>query len=395
MADEIPGSVSVESSRVEFYRHHLGSDELRSVRRVLDSTFLTTGPRAAEFERRFADYLEVPYAVGVSSCTDALVLTLAALDVGPGDEVITTPMSFVATANAIVLRGATPVFADVDPVTGNLDPEAVKGALSSRTRAVLPVHLYGQLCDMKALRAVVAGRDIAIVEDAAHAVEGRRDGYGPGQLGDAACFSFYATKNLSAGEGGAVATRHGELAERIRRLRLHGLDKEAADRYHDRSYRHWDMVELGYKANLSDIQAALLLPQLDRIEERLRRRQEIASRYEEAFEPLDGLDFPAIDASARSARHLFTLWLPDGRRDHFLHHMGTRDIGVAVNYRPIHLSSYYRGRFGFSSGAFPHAEEIGRRTTSIPMYPLLTDAEVGRVIEAVEEYMAEVPEASG
>ena len=246
---------------VEFYRHALGADELESFGETLGSIFLTLGPRVGEFETRFARMLGVPEVVGVSSGSMALVLALRALDVGPGDEVITTPMTFVATSNAILQLGARVVFADVDPATGLIDPDEVERAVGPRTRAIIPVHLYGQLADMPRLRQIADRNQLALIEDAAHAVEAERDGIRPGTLGDAATFSFYATKTLTCGDGGAIAVRDPRLAERLRLLRNHGITKDAASRY-GQSYRHWDMVELGYKAPLTDIQAGLLLPQL-------------------------------------------------------------------------------------------------------------------------------------
>jgi UDP-4-amino-4-deoxy-L-arabinose-oxoglutarate aminotransferase len=223
---------------------------------------------------------------------------------------------------------------------------------------------------------------VLIIEDAAHAAEAVRDGVRPGQLGQSACFSFYATKNLTCGEGGAVATNDPIMAENLRRLRSHGLSKEAAGRYTER-YQHWDMLDLGYKANLSDINAALLLGQLPRLDEQLERREAIARRYEEAFATMPGIEFPVVPAGARSARHLFTIWVPDGRRDQTLHELQERGIGVAVNYRAIHRLSYYDSLMGFVPGTFPHAERIGERTITLPLYPSMSSEDVDAVIEAV------------
>jgi UDP-4-amino-4-deoxy-L-arabinose-oxoglutarate aminotransferase len=373
--------------RVEFYRHHLGEAEIAACQDVLRSLFLTTGPVCARFEAEFAAWLGVEQVVAVASGTVALELCLRALGIGPGDEVITTPMTFIATSNAILHAGAEPVFVDVEPLTGNIDPAQVEAAVTPRTRAIMPVHLYGTLCDMPRLRAIADRHGLAIVSDCAHAVEARRDGYGSAAMCEAACYSFYATKNLTCGEGGAVATDDAELAERLRRLRLHGMSKGAAERYHG-AYQHWDMVELGAKANLPDILAALLLPQLEGLEQRRQRREEIARRYEEAFAALPGVDFPRVPSGAVSARHLFTIWVD--RRDEFLARLQARGIGVAVNYRAVHLLSYYRRRFGFQPGAFPVAERIGERTLSLPMYPSLQDHEVELVIQAVHDTAREL-----
>ena len=368
--------------KVEFYRHSLGEAEIASVTDVLRSLFLTTGAQVAAFEERFASYLGVGKVVGVTSCTSALHLALLALGVGPGDEVITCPATFAATGNAIIHAGARPVFVDAEPTTGNLDAARVEAALTPRTKAIMPVHLYGVLCDMKAITEIAQAHGLKVIEDSAHAVESIRDGYRSGNLADAACFSFYATKNLSCGEGGAVAVNDPAVDDRLRLLRLHGMSKSAADRYHGR-YQHWDLELLGYKANMSNLQAALLLPQLDLLDERLKRREQIARRYEEAFAEVDGIDFPRVPEGAVSARHLFTIWVPEGRRDEILWGLQERNVGVAVNFRPIHLLRYYVETFGYERGSFPVAEEIGDRTISIPMYPGLTDEEVEYVIEQI------------
>ncbi|MDV2502440.1 MAG: DegT/DnrJ/EryC1/StrS family aminotransferase [bacterium] len=369
---------------VDFYRHSLSPDILSGLGEVLQSRFLTTGPVTGEFERQFAAYLQLPEAVGVMSGTGALHLALLALGVGNGDEVITTPLSYVATAHAICYTGATPQFVDVEPDTGNIDSALLSEAITPRTKVIVPVHLYGQMCDMVAIREVADAHGLAVLEDACHAVEARCDGLQPGHTGDAACFSFYATKNLTSGEGGAVATRSSELAERLRRLRNFGVSKAVGER-HGQPYEHYDVLELGWKCNMNDLQAALLLGQMEEIETRLRRREEIAQRYEAAFADLPGIGLPAVRPENRSARHLFTIWVEPSIRDDTLWRLQTMGIGVAVNYRPIHLMAYYRTRFGYQPGTFPNAEAIGQRTVTLPLYPGLTDVEVDRVIEAVRK----------
>ena len=368
--------------RVEFYRHSLTEADIDAAAAVLRSVFLTTGPRSAAFEKEFASFLGVQHVVTTSSCTSALFLSLAALGLGPDDEVITTPMTFVATANAILHAGAKVRFVDVEPDTGNIDLDQVAAAVNLNTRVVLPVHLYGLMADVEGLADLCRQRSLIMIEDAAHAAEARRDGVRPGQRGQAACFSFYATKNLTCGEGGAVATDDPAMADALRRLRSHGLSKEAANRYTER-YQHWDMLELGYKANLSDIQAALLLGQLPRLEAQRQRRDELARRYEEAFLELPGVSFPIVPRGADSARHLFTIWVPPARRDRTLAELQERGIGVAVNYRAVHLLTYYQCRFQLPRGSFPNAERIGDSTLTLPLYPSMTDDEQQQVIDAV------------
>ncbi|MEM9187990.1 MAG: DegT/DnrJ/EryC1/StrS family aminotransferase [Myxococcota bacterium] len=369
-------------SKVQFYKHHLGPAERAAVDEVLQSLFLTTGPRTGEFEEALGELLGVPHVVGVTSCTIGLFLALKAADVGPGDEVITTPMTFIATPNAILHTGATPAFVDVDERTGNIDLERVATAITPRTKAIMPVHLYGQMVDMRALRSLADEHKLVIIEDAAHAVEAERDGVRPGQLGDFATFSFYATKNITCGEGGAITTRDPEMNARLRALRLHGMTKGAYQRY-AKEYRHWDMTELGFKANMSDLSAALLLPQLGGIEERLQRREAVAAMYDAGFAGDDRVDTPSIDEGARSSRHLYTIWVASERRDEILSELQAKDIGVAVNYRAVHLLEYYRREHGGARGQFPNAERIGDRTISLPFYPAITDEEVQRVIETV------------
>src|SRR6266849_880604 len=277
--------------RIPYFRHDLGEAELACVANVLEGEILTTGGAVSEFEAKFAACLGVRHALGVTSCTGALHMALLALDVGSGDEVITTPMSFVATATAILEAGATPVFVDVEADTGNLDPDRVEAAVTSKTKAILPVHLYGLMCDMRALKTLADRHGLRIIEDAAHCIEGKRDGIRPGELSDAACFSFYATKNLTCGEGGAITVNDDALAERLKLLRLHGMTRMAQESERE-GYRHWDMVLMGWKYNMSNVEAALLLPQFERMDAKLVRRHVIASRYEQAFAGMDGVERP-------------------------------------------------------------------------------------------------------
>jgi UDP-4-amino-4-deoxy-L-arabinose-oxoglutarate aminotransferase len=281
-------------------------------------------------------------------------------------------MTFIASSNTVLHAGAKPVFVDVESDTGNMDPDRLEAAITPRTKAIMPVHLYGQLCDMRAIRSVADRHGLKVVEDCAHAFEATRDGVQPAQLGDAACFSFYATKNVACGEGGAIVTRHAELNERLKLLRLHGMSKSAYDRYTG-TYKHWDMVELGFKANMFDIQAALLLPQFAGIAERLERRERLAAVYDAELGDTPGIARPVVKPNSRHARHLYTVWVPEQRRDQILQQLQDRGIGVAVNFRAVHLLSYYVEKFGYKRGDFPVAERIGDRTISLPMYPNLPE----------------------
>ena len=374
--------------RVEFFKHNVGPKEVAKVGEVLKGPFLTTGKVVEEFEEKFAAYLNSRHAVGVTSCTAALHLSLLAYGIGPGDEVITSPMSFVATSNAILHTGALPVFVDVEQKTGNIDANLIEPAINPRTKAILPVHLYGQMCDMQRIHQIADRHGLIVIEDAAHAMEAEREGVRPGELSGAACFSFYPTKAITAGEGGAVGTNAADIATKLKELRLHGMNLSAVDRYTHR-YQHWDAEVLGWKSNMNNIQAALLLPQLDQVEERWRRREEICRRYESAFSGIQDLDFPIVLPDSKSARLLFTIWVNPERRDEMLWEIQEHGVGVAVNFRPIHLLSYYRRTFEYGEGMFPVAEEIGQRTITLPLYPKLTDQEVDYVIGVVKEALAQ------
>lgn len=369
-------------TKVPFFMHDLGQPELDAVAEVLAGPILTTGDWVARFERRFADYLGVRHAVAVTSCTGALHISLLALGIGAGDEVITTPMTFIATANSIIEAGAKPVFVDVEPETGNLDAEKVETAITERTRAIMPVHLYGQMCDMRRLREIADRHGLFIIEDAAHCVEGMRDSIKTGALGDTSCYSFYATKNLTCGEGGAVVTNDDALAEKLRLLRLHGMNKNANDR-HKEGYKHWDMTMLGWKYNMDNIQAAILLPQMDRLEENWRKRRELAAYYEERLWDIPDLTRPRTLAGVEHSRHLFPVWIGAGRRDEVIQKLQDAGVSVMVNYRAIHLLTYFRESFGFQPGAFPIAEQLGDASLSLPLYPNMPVEHVETVVEAL------------
>ena len=375
------------AERIEFFRHALGDAEKRLVLEALDETILTTGRFVEQAEAALARYLDLRHVVCLDSCTAALHLALVGLGVGPGDEVVVPALTFAATANAVLMAGARPVFADVDAHTACLTPATVEPHLTPRTRAIVPVHLYGLLCDMKALKSLADQRGLLIVEDSAHCLEARRGGVRPGSHGACACFSFYATKALTCGEGGALATNDEALASRVRRLSLHGMDAPAAERYR-RRFRHWDMVEFGWKYNLDNIRGALLVPQIGRLDAHWARRQEIAERYDAAFGELEGVELLQAGEPGWSARHIYPILVAAERRDAIIDHLMDAGIGVAVNYRAVPRLSFYARTLDTRPGDFPVAESIGAREISLPIYPGLSDAAVERVIEAVAEAVA-------
>lgn len=368
--------------KVEFYKHNVSEEDIKNVVEVLRKPFLSTGKEVEEFEKRFSEYLNCRYAVGVTSGTAALHLSLLALDIGTGDEVITTPMTFMATSNAIIYVGATPIFLDVEPKTGNINPDLIEAKITPETKAILPVHLYGEMCNMGRIREIADKHNLVVIEDAAHAIEAKQENSRLGHLSNTACFSFYPTKSITCGEGGLIVTNDTEVASKLKKMRLHGMSKSAWQRY-EKQYQHWDMELLGFKYNMSNIQAALLLNQLEHIEEYKQRRKEICQRYEEAFK--DDPNIRLLEASSGSARLMFTILVPSDKRDPILSELQEEGIGVAVNYRAIHLLSYYKGRYDYHRGMFPVAEDIGDSTITLPLYPKLTDEEVEYVIKKVKK----------
>ncbi len=370
---------------VPFYQHDLQPEAAEAVADVIATPFLTSGAVGREVEGQLRDFFGIDHAFLVNSWTNGAVATLLALGVGPGDEVIVPAMTFIASANVACLVGARPVFVDVDSETLLVRPEAVAAAVTPRTRAVIPVHLYGRMCDLPGLRAALARRDdIAIIEDAAHCFEGLRDGDPPGRHSDAAIFSFYATKNVTCGEGGAVITGDPELAERLARTRLHGMSALAIDRMRDARYKHWDMLCLGTKANLPDLLAALLPPQIAKVRAQLERREALAARYEAAFADTP-LRLPGQVEGCLDSRHLFCIHVPPACRDQAILALNARDIGVTVNYRAVPSLTYYHETYGHGPGDFPVSQHWGDGTLSLPLYPGLTEAQQDEVIAAVLE----------
>lgn len=365
----------------------LEQPEIDEVLACMKSAWLGTGPKSAEFERRVAAYKGVPHAVGLNSCTAGLHLACVVLGLRPGDEVITTPMSFCATVNAIVHAGAEPVLADVDPVTMNLDPAAVRARITPRTKALLPVHFGGRACDMDALMAIAREHDLRVIEDCAHAIETEYRGKKAGTIGDLGVLSFYSTKNIVTGEGGMVLTRDEKLARRTKMMGLHGMSADAWKRFTDDGYRHYDVEEIGFKYNMIDLQAAIGLHQITRVEQYWQRRLVIWQRYLRELGDLP-LGLPAPwPADERHALHLFTILVDAQRcgitRDQMLMQLHKQNIGAGVHYRSIPSLTVYRERFGWRPEEWPHAHAIGERTLSLPLSPKLTDADVADVIAAV------------
>lgn len=376
--------------KVDFYRHDLTRQDAQAVADVLGSPFLTTGTVSKGVEAQLATYFAVPHAVLVNSWTNGALAVMLALDLQPGDEVIVPAMTFIASANVVELAGAKVVFADVDPQTLLLTPELVAPHVSARTRAVIPVHLYGQMCDSPGLRSMLdahpkASRTIRIIEDCAHCFEGERDGLKPGSASDVAVFSFYATKNVTCGEGGAIITRDAELHRRVLETRLHGMSAIAADRFAGGRYNAWDMKRLGTKANLPDLLAALLPRQIETIDARLPQRRALADRYREAFAG-GPLRLVSQIQSCKSAEHIFTIGVPGPSltRDKAVAALNEAGIGVTVNYTAVPATTYYRARYPDSWSACPTARAWGEETLTLPLFPSMSRAEQDHVIKVVQ-----------
>jgi len=371
------GSPSIEQSEIE------------EVVASLKSGWLGTGPKVHKFEEMFKEYKGTRYAVALNSCTAALHLAMLVVGIKPDDEVIIPTMTFAATANAVIHAGARPVFVDCERDTMNIDPEDIKRKITPKTKAILPVHFAGRACNMDAIMDIAESHHLKVVEDCAHAVETEYHGKKAGTFGDIGCFSFYVTKNIVTGEGGMVITDNEDYANQIKILALHGMSKDAWKRFSDSGYKHYQVVYAGFKYNMMDIQAAIGIHQLPRVDEYWKRRQKIWDRYNEAFENLPVFLPASVEPETRHAYHLYTLILNIDKlkitRDQFLDEMTKRNIGVGVHYIALHLHPYYQEVYGCKRGNFPNAEWISERTVSLPLSPKLIDEDVEYVIEMVIE----------
>jgi dTDP-4-amino-4,6-dideoxygalactose transaminase len=367
----------------------IDDEEVNAVVETMRGGWLGTGPRVAEFESAIARYKMCHHAVALNSCTAALHLSLLSAGVGPGDEVITTPLTFCATINSIIHTGATPVLVDVDRKSMNINPDLIAKAITPRTKAVLPVHFAGRSCEMDSIVSICNENQLLLIEDCAHAIETTYHGRAVGTFGDYGCMSFYVTKNLATGEGGMVLVRDAEAASRIKVLALHGMNYDAWKRFSDEGYKHYDVVTAGFKYNMMDIQAAIGLQQLAKLESFWLRRLQIWQRYNEAFENLP-VTLPAVSApNTRHGLHLYTILIDPEQtngitRDEFMIRMAQQNIGIGVHYRSVVDHEYYRRQFGWRPEDTPHATQIGRQTVSIPLSAKLTDGDVDDVICAVQ-----------
>jgi dTDP-4-amino-4,6-dideoxygalactose transaminase len=370
----------------------LGEAEIAEVVDSLRSGWVTTGPKVKRFEEQFAAYTGARHAIAVSSCTAALHIALTALGIGPGDEVIVPTLTFCATANVVEHLGATPVIVDVTE-TGHIALDAAAGAITPRTKAIVPVHFAGEACDLDELQALADSRGLPLVEDAAHAIGAEYRGRKIGVHSRAVAFSFYATKNMTTGEGGMITTDEDGLAEHMRRLALHGMSRDAWKRYTEAGSWYYEVVEPGYKNNMTDIQAAMGIHQLRALDGFIARRREIAARYDAAFADVQEIVLPRPRPDRTHTYHLYPIRLAADRlsinRAQFMEELRRRRIGSSVHFIPLHRHSYYQKTYGYSSNQFPVAERVYSFLLSLPLYPVMSNTDVADVIEAVRAIVHE------
>ena len=382
------------NSFIPFNLPEIGTEEINEVIDTLNSGWLTTGPKTVRFEREFGQYVRAPHALAVNSATSGLHLALAALGIGAGDEVITTPLTFCSTVNTIIHTGATPVLADIRE-DGNIDPDCIAEKVTDRTRAIVPVHIAGLPCDMDPIWRLAREKGLFVIEDAAHAVgthyKGHPIGEGHPEKGyksDAVCFSFYATKNLTTGEGGMVVTHDSKLYERMRILCLHGISKDAWNRYAEQGNWYYEVVDCGFKYNLSDLQSAIGIHQLSKQEHFINIRRRYADRYNERFAGLPEVDTPPDTPECRHSWHLYCLRLNLDTlgidRAQFIRELHERKVGSSVHFIPIPLHPYYAAYPGFDRTLFPKTMQLYPRLVSLPLYPAMTEEQVAYVMDCVQ-----------
>ncbi len=391
-ASPAPGVISkVRDNFLVFGSPLIGEAEIVEVVDSLRSGWIGTGPKVQRFERMLAEYVGVRECRCVSSCTAALILSMRVLGVGPGDEVLIPAMTFVASANAVEHAGATPVLVDSVPGTGLIDLDQARDAITSRTKAIMPVHLAGRPVDLDRLARLRDECGLQVIEDAAHALGARWRGRRVGAFGNLTAFSFYVTKNITTIEGGALVTEDPAVAERVERLALHGLSLGAWQRFSDAGFKHYEVIEPGFKYNMTDVQAALGLHQLPLLDPWIERRAQLWERYDRLLADLPVRTPPPVEPGTTHARHLYQLTIePEAplTRDQLLDGLTARRIGTGVHYRGVHLHPFYRDRYGYVPGQFPVASEISERTLSLPLSPKVTEADQDDVVEALEDLLA-------
>ena len=370
-----------------FHQASIGEEEVKEIIQTLNSGWLTTGQKTRLFEKTFADYIGCKHAIGLNSCTSGLHLSLVVSGVSSGDEVITSPITFPATTNVIVHQNAKPVFVDVEPETLNINCSEIESKINDSTKAILPVHFAGHPCDMDTIISLAQKHNLTVIEDAAHALESKYHGNKIGTIGNFTAFSFYATKNITTGEGGMLTTNDDHYADKLRILSLHGISKNAWKRYGKEGFQHWELLMPGYKYNMFDVQASLGIHQIKKVESFLNRRVQIVKKYNNAFEKTEEVQLLKPESNIKHAHHLYVIVIKTENlkvsRDKVLNEIQKRGIGVAVHFRSLHLQPFFKQHFNYKKGMFPQAEYLSDRVISLPLYPKMTDEDVSRVIETV------------
>lgn len=381
----------IRKNFLPFHKSWIGEEEKQEVLDTLESGWLTKGPKTKEFEKQFAEFIGVPYAVGVNSCTAALHLGLVALGVKPGDEVITTPITFAATVNVIEHCGAKPVFVDIEEDTFNINPKLIEKAVTNKTKVILPVHFAGQMCRMDEIMKIAKKHNAAVLEDAAHAVEADYKGKAPGVWGDIAAFSFYATKNITTGEGGMLLTKDAGIAERVEILSLHGLSRDAWKRYGNEGFRDWEILEAGFKYNMFDLQASIGIHQLRKVNIFWEKRKQLVEYYNEALREILEVTPLTIHNYGKHAHHLYVIRLNLSairqNREECLDRLQHEGIGVGIHFKAVHLHPYYKSKYNIPLGSFPVAEQVSNEILSLPLYPLMTLEDAKDVVGALKKVL--------
>ncbi|KKT54054.1 MAG: UDP-4-amino-4,6-dideoxy-N-acetyl-beta-L-altrosamine transaminase [Candidatus Jacksonbacteria bacterium RIFOXYB2_FULL_44_15] len=365
----------------------IGLEEIKAVNKVLKSGWLTMGPETKLFEQQFARYTGAKSAIVVNSCTGALHLSLLALGIGRGDEVITSVYTFAATINVIIQVGAKPVLVDIDKKTYNIDPSKIEAVITRKTRAIIPVHFAGQPCDQKKIAKIAKKNKLYIVEDAAHALGSEYQGKRIGTFGDTTCFSFYATKNITTGDGGAITTNNEKLADKIKTLRLHGFDKDAWKRYSDKGNWYYEIKDCGWKYNLTDLQSAIGICQLKKLDKLNAIRKKYALLYYHGLASIKGIELPFIDPNVKLNYHLYPILLTTYNRNKFITGMAQQGIGCSVHFIPAYLHPYYQKTLMIKAKSYPNAQWVYEREVSLPLYPKMKTEDVNYVIRTIKKVL--------
>lgn len=387
----IEGGKPVRDKYLPYCSQWLDEKEIGEVLDSLKSDWITTGPKMVLFEEKFKEFIGSKYAVAVNSGTAALHISTSSINIKPGDEVITTPLSFVASANSVVYRGGTPIFADIKKDTYNIDPNEIKKKITSKTKAIIPVHFTGQPCDMDEIFAIAKENDLVIIEDAAHAVDAEYKGKKIGNISDLTIFSFHPAKNMTTAEGGMVTTNKEEYHEKLLKFRTHGISKDAVNRFLKSGNYKYDMQYLGFRYNLSELHASLGIHQLDKLESFQKRRREIVKIYNKEFQDFEEITIPYVKNNVKHSWHLYIIQINLENlgvdRDHIFRALREENIGVNVHYIPIHYHSFYQNKFGLKKGILPNVEWLFPRLLTIPLFPKMTDDDVFDVINSLEKVL--------